>query len=252
MQFMPISARHRQFADALLADPQMNQQHAYESVFAGRGDTAATMACRIRRRPEVQEYIDAAIAARNGRIEITAEEVLRDLIEVKSTSVNELIEWRVGACRYCYGTDFKYQRKPSEYRDALASYLFTNGREDPLGMKFPMEGGVGYDLRRTPHPNCPECFGEGVGREHIKDSRHLSKGAHTLYGGVKRGKNGVEVLMRSKDKAVDLLARHTGVAKDNVTIKGKITAAVAAAVLPITTSDPIEAARAYQKMMGEG
>jgi hypothetical protein len=229
----------------------MNQTAAYESVFLGRGDTASVGASKLMKRPDIQAAIAEAIAARTARVEVTADEVLLDLQEVKRTSVNELIEWRVGACRFCYGTNFEYQRKPSEYRDALAGYLLLNGQTDPLGLNVPMLGGVGYDLRRTPHPECPECWGEGVGREHIKDSRHLSKGAHTLYGGVKRGKNGVEVLMRSKDKAMDLLARHTGVAKDNVTIKGKITAAVATAVAPITTADPQEAARVYQSMMSD-
>lgn len=207
------------------------------------------MACRIMRRPEVQAYIDAAITARNAAVNITAEDVLRDLVEVKDTSANDLIEWRVGACRYCHGEGFKYQRRPQEYREALEAYLFLHSADDPLGMHFDMQGGVGYTRRRAPHPDCPECDGEGTGHEYVKDTRKLSKGAHTLYAGVKRGKNGIEVLMRSKDKAIDLLARHTGVAKDNVTLKGKITAAVATAIVPLDTADPQAAARAYQKLM---
>jgi hypothetical protein len=37
------------------------------------------------------------------------------------------------------------------------------------------DGGPGWDPRRAPHPDCPECFGEGVERVHVNDTRQLSR-----------------------------------------------------------------------------
>ncbi len=125
----------------------------------------------------------------------------------------DLSEYRIGCCRYCHGFEFKYQMTPQEYRNRLAAYMERKGDKDPCGLAFPMEGGVGYDKRRKPHKDCPECFGEGEGREVFKDSRTLSESARTLYAGVKRTKNGMEIMSRSKDKSVELAARHTGVIK---------------------------------------
>lgn len=224
---MALSARHQQFVAALLADPSMNQTAAYEAVFAGRGNVASVCASKLMARDDIKAGIAEGVAKRLARFEMTADDVLRDIRQIADTNTNELVEWRRGACRYCHGMGFQYQRKPSEYREAMNAYLAhqatkPEAQRDTMGLNFDMLGGVGYDKRKAPHPDCPECFGEGIGWEYLRDTRKLSPGAQKLYNGVKRGKNGVEMLQRSKDKALELAAKHTGVAKENIDLKGNL------------------------------
>lgn len=75
---------------------------------------------------------------------------------------------------------------------------------------FDEGGGVGFNATRDPHPDCPECFGEGVGRAIAKDTRQLSPGAKALYAGVKVTKEGLEIKMHDKMAALSKIGQHLG------------------------------------------
>ena len=67
-----------------------------------------------------------------------------------------------------------------------------------------------------PHPECPDCGGDGVSRPVIKDTRRLSPQGRALFAGAKQGKHGIEIQMHSKLDALEKLAKHFGLyAKDN-------------------------------------
>lgn len=206
----PLTARALQFVDALLADPQMNQGRA--AVAAGYSvHNAMRTASNLMQDPRVKALIKEKQKDRIEATQLTAQDVFLDLYRVAKADPRELTEYHVGACRYCHGTDFRYQFKPSEYRAAFEHYCAQHQKDDPVGIMFKTEGGVGYDARKKPHPNCPECHGYGVGRTIIKDTRTLSKAAATLFAGVKETKHGVEVITRNRDKAIEMAARHAGV-----------------------------------------
>ena len=81
---------------------------------------------------------------------------------------------------------------------------------------FDPQGGIGFDPRRPPIDDCPECFGRGQGRTIVHDTRNLSPAAASLYAGVKQTKDGLQVLMHDQAAARDRLERHLGVfEKDN-------------------------------------
>lgn len=248
----PLSLRAQKFVAELLANPKLNQtEAAIAAGFSAR--SAHVTSTQLLHDPRVQALLTEKQRETVARLELKAEDVLRDIFHVVEADANELTEYRVGCCRYCHGDGFQYQRTPQEYRDALASYRMTpDGKLDPLALKFDHRGGVGYDMRKDPRQDCPECFGEGVGRTIVKDTRKLSLAARTLYAGVKETRHGIEVMTRSKDKAIDLAARHTGVVKSSVEVVGKGGGPVqhAGAVVSLTTTDPIEASREYQKLMG--
>lgn len=84
---------------------------------------------------------------------------------------------------------------------------------DDIG-EFPAYTDAWYDKRKPPHENCPECHGFGVEEVFYRDTRHLSPAARLAYGGAKNGREGIEVLMASKEKAAENLARALGVFKD--------------------------------------
>lgn len=221
---MTLNHFKKRFVVELLGQATRDATAAYCAVYnITNRRSAATSACRLLQDPEVIELIRIAEEGRARRVEMTADDVLKQVFQIANTDINEIIEWRVGACRYCYGENHLYQRRPSEMAKDLQLYLRSHQTSDPHGIKFDLQGGIGYNANREPHPECPECDGVGVGREVAKDSRKLSPAAKLLYNGVRKGKNGsFEILTRTRDKALDLAARNTGVSKENVSVSGNV------------------------------
>lgn len=221
---MSLSIRHQRFVAALLAEPTHNQTRAYESVFAARGATATSGASELMAMPEIRAAVDEGLAARLKRLELTADDVLRDIALGVASDGGELAQHVLDSCRYCHGFGHRYQSTPAEYARNLADYLAADaarkgGPRDPMGLEFDMRGGVGYDPRKPPVDECPECFGRGVARIIGKDTRYLSEAGRRMYSGVKMTKHGPELQVRSRDKALEIAAKHTGVAKETHIVK---------------------------------
>lgn len=181
--------------------------------------------------PDVQAAINEAIENRAKAVGLEAEDVLRELVDVAFADPNEVIQFRRTCCRHCWGTDFGYQRTTTEMERDRASHVADmqrRQREADLSDKqfepteFNEAGGVGFDARREPHEDCPECFGEGVGDVFAQDTRLLNGPAKKLYAGVKRTKDGFEIKLRDQDKAIELLGKHLGMFVDRVEHSGNI------------------------------
>jgi phage terminase small subunit len=156
------------------------------------------------------------------RLELSTIDIARHLAAIITADPGELIEFRRVCCRYCWGIGNLYQRTPQEMRDARKSY--DDGlkeSEDPETLaEFDEQGGIGYDARRDPNPECPECYGEGEEKPFPKDTRQLSPAARALYAGIKiNAHGGLEVKMHSKEKALELYGRHLGMFKDKLEVE---------------------------------
>lgn len=215
----PLPPRRERFVFEFVKD--LNGTQA--AIRAGYGRSSAdSEAARLMADPDVQAAVKALQDERARELKLEANEVLRHLVELAIADPNELIQHRRGCCRHCHGNLFGYQRTPAEMeRDRVAHEAaeLERQRKDPERHQprvFDEAGGVGYDPRREPHEDCPECFGEGVERIHLADTRHLSGPARRLYAGVKQTKDGVQVLMRDQDKAIELIGRHLAMFKDKV------------------------------------
>lgn len=218
------------FASAL---PPRRQRFVFEYLKDLNGTQAAIRAgyarsqadveaWRLLQDPDVQAAVKVLQDERARELKLEANEVLRHLVELAIADPNELIQHRRGCCRHCHGNLFGYQRTPAEMERDQAAHEAAElerqrkGGQDVQPRVFDVAGGVGYDPRREPHEDCPECFGEGVERIHLADTRHLSGPARRLYAGVKQTKDGVQVLMRDQDKAIELIGRHLAMFKDKV------------------------------------
>lgn len=214
-----LPARRERFVFEYLKD--LNGTQAAVRAGYGRAD-AHREAARLMADPDVQAAVKALQDERARELKLEANEVLRHLVELAIADPNELIQHRRGCCRHCHGNLFGYQRTPAEMERDRATHEaaeLERQRKDPERHQprvFDEVGGVGYDPRREPHEDCPECFGEGVERIHLADTRHLSGPARRLYAGVKQTKDGVQVLMRDQDKAIELIGRHLAMFKDKV------------------------------------
>lgn len=122
----------------------------------------------------------------------------------------ELVEYMRRCCRYCYGIDHKFQLRPSEMERRRQQYeadkAAAEAEKKEIG-EFDELGGVGYDGKKAPHAQCPECDGEGEGHALFKDTGNLSPAALTLFEGVKEGKDGTELKIASQKGYRDGLAR---------------------------------------------
>lgn len=195
------------FAEEYLASKTLNASEAARKI--GYAESRARKeGSRLLADPDVQAEIARLMAERSERTQITADEVLCHWRDIATADPNELVEYRRTCCRYCYGKDFKYQRTPQEMEDDRAEWAAESKRHRPV--EFPVEGGLGYDARKPPRPDCIECFGEGEGQAFFKDTRTLSTPARRLYGGVKITKGGIEVIMHNPMEALVNVAKHLG------------------------------------------
>lgn len=216
-----LNPRQQRFVEEYLIDLNATQA----AIRAGYSeDTARAIGCENLTKPDIASAVEAAMAERSKRVQVTADEVLRELVDVAFSDVNDLVEHRVGCCRFCWGRDFRYQRTRHELERAEAAHAKQNEEAIRKGQPttpFDEEGGDGYHALRDPNPDCPECFGEGHGRPLFKDTKAASARARRLYSGVKVTKDGMEMKLRSQDKAIELLGRHLGMWKDKVELTGK-------------------------------
>lgn len=184
---------------------------------------------RLLHDPDVAAHIEQEIAARASEIRIDGADVVRAWFEIATADPNELIASLRGACRYCWGEGFGYQRTQGEMARDRAQHERDEDRRrkdegaDYDARAFNEAGGIGYDPRKPAHEDCPECFGRGVLDVHVSDTRLLRGPARRLYAGVKQTKDGIEIKMHDQDKAREMLARHLGLLKDKLEVTGKLT-----------------------------
>lgn len=207
-----MTPSEERFVQEYLID--LNGTRACMAAFPALKITSARVqACRLLVKPNLVAAIAKAKAARSAKTGITADEALEHVWGIATADVRELVEHVIGCCRHCYGEGFGYQRTAREFQIADAANAQANEKaiDDGKPIKdFDPMGGIGYDKRRAPSLDCPECFGEGVGRTLFKDTRNLSPGAAALYAGVKETKDGLEVKVHSKVDALEKVFKHLG------------------------------------------
>ncbi|NIF51421.1 terminase small subunit [Burkholderia sp. Ax-1724] len=219
-----LTEQQKRFADAFLVS--LNATDAYRSAgYKATGNSAEVNASRLLRNAQVVAYLAERRSARMARVEITQDDVLRELRAVMTSDTNEIVQYRRGCCRHCWGAAFRYQCTPSEQEQRRKDYnrergkLMQQGAPEDLIPPFDELGGIGFNKKRDPNPDCPECFGDGRGEIFVADTRKLPPALKSLYAGVKIGKDGLEVKLHSKDKATELVARHLGMLKDKVEVE---------------------------------
>lgn len=218
---MALTAKQKTFVQEYLIDLNATQA----AIRAGYSKkTAEQQASRLLSNVKVQEAVQVAMDKRAEKVEISAEQVLQRWIDIAFADPNEIIHFRRVCCRYCFGEDHKYQwADKAEYESAVKMAMEIAKKEDRKPEIPSDAGGYGFDPTIRPHPKCPKCHGEGQGQVHIADTRDLSNRAKTLYAGVKMTAAGLEIKMHDQDKALENIARHLGMFKDNVVHSGEQT-----------------------------
>lgn len=181
--------------------------------------SAEVTACRLLRDDKVKLAVDAVM---NDRIEqgiFDGDMVIARWIEIVKGDPNSLTQYRRVCCRYCWGEGNRYQFTPAEMekeKSKLDEKNVDRRRNGLPDLEWDDQGGTGFNGTRDPNPECPECWGEGVGRPFFTDTRKLAPENRALYAGVKQTKEGLEIQMHSQSDALDKLARHFGLYRDKL------------------------------------
>jgi len=181
--------------------------------------SAMSLGCQLLKNPKIDSAINALHSARAKRLGIESDDLMRSWSAILTLDANEIAQLRRVCCPYCWGAEHQRQYTPSGLEEAKTKHARERARRlkadenDDIG-EFPDYTDAWYDKRRPPHEDCPECHGEGVADVFFNDTRNLSPAARLVYAGVKAGKDGIEVLTMSKEKAADNLARALGMFKD--------------------------------------
>lgn len=257
---MKLTERQERFAIAVAREGK-TQADAYREHYKCDGWPAlrvAKVASALALSASVSARIAELTAAKQKTAErafdITVTKLLQTFFEIAFTDPNELITVRAGACRHCWGLGGAYQWKEHEYLAVLAKFqkqhtqwLALSPSKRPDEPELPDgSGGFGFRFTADPNPECIECEGEGVTRIVPKDTTKLSAGAKHLYRGAQQTKDGIKILFADKDASLDKIGRILGAYDDRlrVDLKGAV------ASLQLTTSDPVQAADEYRKMLG--
>lgn len=193
--------------------------------------------------PRIKAAITARMGRRADKLEISQDFVLRRWIQLATADARELQGIWFIPCRHCWGIDHFYQSTDLELRDAIATHrreMLKLLEEDPRRIEFDERGGGGYTINKEPcrgpdwveremrrhdrmgreppeeltatwDHSCPSCYGDGIIHPWVADTRNLSPSAATLFNGFKITKDGsLQILMRDREHAEDMLAQHLG------------------------------------------
>lgn len=203
-----LSPKELQFCEAYLTC--FNGTKSWKATYGAKTDnSAATLAADKLRRTHIRAYLAKRMKASFDEPGIASDRLIQNYEMTAFGDINELVEYRLESCRFCHGDDHLYQHTPQEYRNRESGWR-KHLKEEGLTEEecpFDPKGGVGFDPRKDPHEDCPECHGEGIGRVIFKDSRKLSPAGLALYAGAKISKDGIEVKTVSQEKSREMLAR---------------------------------------------
>lgn len=219
------------------------------AVAAGySADSARQTASGLLADPQVQALVQAKQKAVTEALELTENVVLDRLSAIATADPRELVELHRGCCRYCWGKDHLYQRTPREMREDRHTWEREEEQRQAEGkppVPFKEAGGVGFNPKKDPNPNCPECWGDGELRTVFKDTRDLSPAARLLYAGAEQTQNGLKVRMHSQPEALVNIGKHLGMFQKRVQHTGKdgnplsvLLEQVSGSTFPVAHDDP--------------
>ena len=181
--------------------------------------SAGEIGYQLLQKTPVRDAIASLFMARAKRLGIDGDELIRQWSAIVSLDANEISQLSRVCCPYCWGEDHHRQYTPAgleaaqKKHDKERAQRLKYNADDDIG-DFPDYTDVWYDKRKAPHDDCPECHGEGIEEVFFNDTRNLSPAARLAYCGVKEGKDGIEVLMLSKEKAMESLAKARGLFRE--------------------------------------
>jgi len=205
-----LSPKMAKFVDLYLATYNATQSYR-DAGYAGKTENAAAAgASRLLKKVKGHPYYAARQAEMFKRTADVQNATIGVIHAAAFADAREISELRRACCHYCHGIGHRYQHTPREMEDRRAEYdaaLAEAQMNNKTLPPFDELGGVGYDKRKEPHPDCPECAGEGFQYTYFHDSRTYSPAALALFEGVEETKDGIKVRAGSQKAYRELVAK---------------------------------------------
>lgn len=208
--FQGLDARQAKFIDLWLVTYDPRQSYKDAGFKCTNDNATSAAASRLLSKVKSHPYMLARQVELFSRTADVQNQLIATYHAASFADPRELVEYVRRCCRYCYGIGHKFQLRPSEMerrRDQYEADKATAEADKKTIGDFDELGGIGYDGKKSPSPDCPECDGEGEGRALFKDTSNLSPAALALYEGVKEGKDGTEMKVASQKSYRDGLAK---------------------------------------------
>lgn len=205
-----LDERQAKFIDLWLVTQNATQSYLDAGFSCKSEAVAAAAASRLLRKVKEHPYMLAKRAELFAKTEEITGRVIQRIYGAAMADPRELVEYFYKCCRYCHGIGHRYQMTPSQMEQRKTRHqqaveeAKSEKRTPPV---FDELGGLGFDATKDAHPDCPECNGVGIGQLVLKDTRHLSPGALSLYGGIKETKDGLDVKVADQRPYLELLGR---------------------------------------------
>lgn len=231
---------------------------AYKTAFDKNSKITTTLherlAAKKLRDHRIMGQIETIRADRRAIYQSTVETCLENWLTIAMADPDELIGLRVGCCRRCHGNGFQYQWDELEYSERCQEVEKEMAlcKDETLRkfIRYPdCSGGFGWDFTREPRDDCPGCRGEGIQRVVARDTSKLSPAARLLYGGVKQTKEGLQMIIADRVKALENASKIMGAFQETVNVKFNNPLVQMAVAVQIGQSDPITAGQIYEKML---
>lgn len=217
-----LSIRQALVVDHYLLHFNATQAYMDAGYSVSSSAVANAAASRLLATVKAKAYLKKRAKQMFDRVEEEQDALMRSFTFTAFADPRELSEYFVGACRFCYGKAHRYQYTAGEWDGIMTKHADKQEQAVADGKPMPKppdpKGGVGFNKKAEPNPDCPECAGLGVGKTILKDTRHLSPAALMLYAGVKEGKDGIEIKMHDQMKARETLAKIRKLFDDNTTV----------------------------------
>jgi hypothetical protein len=205
-----LSPKMAKFVDLYLASYNPTQSYRDAGYSAKTENVAAAGASRLLRKVKTHPYYAARQAEMFKRTADVQNHTIGVIHAAAFADPREISELRRACCRYCYGVGNRYQHTPREMEHRLDEYAaetIAAAAENKVLPPFDELGGLGYDKRLQPNPECPECAGEGYQYTYFHDSRTYSPAALALYGAVEETKDGIKVRVGDQKGYRELVAK---------------------------------------------
>lgn len=172
---------------------------------------------------EIVEAIRVERERLMAKVNMDAEEVLRQWVMIATADPAKITRTRYLNCRHCWGVGNEYQWSAREYAAACDQALAAvDSRGRPCPQPPPScSGGFGWKFNEAPNPECPECQGEGKPNHWVCDMDTLEPAERRLIAGVKSTKDGIEVKMRDQTDAVLQISKYLGMITEKRELTGK-------------------------------
>lgn len=181
---------------------------------------------------ELHERMDKAAV-------LSGQEILERFTLIANADLTKLSRVVKRCCRHCYGAGHHYQ-----WRDEVElSKAAEKAKKDRVPAPLPV-GGFGFNATLEPHPECPQCDGEGTTDVETPPASSYGIAERAAYLGAEYTKHGIKVSYEKPSDALKLLAQAQGLLAPKA---ADITPP--SADVPAVPQDPVEASKTYAEFL---